>query len=309
MRDALADAGVESSALQGRRRGVAGARWTRPPARSGARCTSWDWGTGFRLTDALAEALGAPAFVGNDVQVATDAEFALGAGRSTGSLLGVFWGTGRGRRHRAGRQAVDGARLRRRDRPHGRARGREALPLRAPRVHGGLRRARCDGGPRAARGASAASTRAVRHHGAAGARPAHERRLGTGAAQGRPARDPSARSRRAGARHGRRLRAQRARRRGGRDRRRAGGAARPDVPRAPQRGDHDPPVLALAAGGADRPRWAIWAVRSGPRCSRNRLREAEKRLPRNNFARSFVHMLFCRRKPMETALGKGRGES
>ena len=34
--------------------------------------------------------------VGNDVQVATDAEFRLGAGRLYCSLLGVFWGTGVG---------------------------------------------------------------------------------------------------------------------------------------------------------------------------------------------------------------------
>ena len=34
--------------------------------------------------------------VGNDVQVATDAEFQLGAGKPYRSLLGVFWGTGVG---------------------------------------------------------------------------------------------------------------------------------------------------------------------------------------------------------------------
>jgi glucokinase len=34
--------------------------------------------------------------VGNDVQVATNAEFELGAGRPYRSLLGVFWGTGVG---------------------------------------------------------------------------------------------------------------------------------------------------------------------------------------------------------------------
>ena len=34
--------------------------------------------------------------IGNDVQVATDAELELGAGRPYGSLLGVFWGTGVG---------------------------------------------------------------------------------------------------------------------------------------------------------------------------------------------------------------------
>ena len=39
---------------------------------------------------------GIPIKIGNDVQVATDAEFKLGAGRPYGSLLGVFWGTGVG---------------------------------------------------------------------------------------------------------------------------------------------------------------------------------------------------------------------
>ncbi len=35
-------------------------------------------------------------FVGNDVNVATEAEFELGAGREFQSMLGVFWGTGVG---------------------------------------------------------------------------------------------------------------------------------------------------------------------------------------------------------------------
>ena len=34
--------------------------------------------------------------VGNDVQVATEAEFELGAGREFSTLIGVFWGTGVG---------------------------------------------------------------------------------------------------------------------------------------------------------------------------------------------------------------------
>ena len=34
--------------------------------------------------------------VGNDVQVATEAEFHLGAGKPFGTLIGVFWGTGVG---------------------------------------------------------------------------------------------------------------------------------------------------------------------------------------------------------------------
>ena len=44
----------------------------------------------------LEQALDCKVKVGNDVQVATDAEFKLGAGRLYSSLLGVFWGTGVG---------------------------------------------------------------------------------------------------------------------------------------------------------------------------------------------------------------------
>ena len=54
------------------------------------------WEGTFELRSALVGSLGAPVFVGNDVQVATDAEFQLGAGRPYKSLLGVFWGTGVG---------------------------------------------------------------------------------------------------------------------------------------------------------------------------------------------------------------------
>jgi len=54
------------------------------------------WEGTFALSDALQKALGPDVAVGNDVQVATDAEFKLGAGRLYGSLLGVFWGTGVG---------------------------------------------------------------------------------------------------------------------------------------------------------------------------------------------------------------------
>lgn len=55
-----------------------------------------DWEGTFPLAATLAAALGCPVEVGNDVQVATDAEFKLGAGRLYDSLLGVFWGTGVG---------------------------------------------------------------------------------------------------------------------------------------------------------------------------------------------------------------------
>ncbi|MFL5819121.1 MAG: ROK family protein [Solirubrobacteraceae bacterium] len=54
------------------------------------------WEGSFALGNALERALGAPVALGNDVQVATDAEFHLGAGRAYRSLLGVFWGTGVG---------------------------------------------------------------------------------------------------------------------------------------------------------------------------------------------------------------------
>jgi len=54
------------------------------------------WQGTFALAAALEGALGCKVRVGNDVQVATDAEFRLGAGRLYSSLLGVFWGTGVG---------------------------------------------------------------------------------------------------------------------------------------------------------------------------------------------------------------------
>ncbi len=54
------------------------------------------WDDPFPLADTLSRALGTTVVLGNDVQVATDAEARLGAGRGFDSLLGVFWGTGVG---------------------------------------------------------------------------------------------------------------------------------------------------------------------------------------------------------------------
>jgi glucokinase len=54
------------------------------------------WNGSYELGQVLSQAFGAPVFIGNDVQVATDAEFRLGAGRPYVSVLGVFWGTGVG---------------------------------------------------------------------------------------------------------------------------------------------------------------------------------------------------------------------
>jgi glucokinase len=54
------------------------------------------WDGAFGLGKWLSDAIGPDVKVGNDVQVATEGEFALGAGRPYESLLGVFWGTGVG---------------------------------------------------------------------------------------------------------------------------------------------------------------------------------------------------------------------
>jgi len=54
------------------------------------------WSASFPLAAALHSALGTQVALGNDVGVATDAEFVLGAGKPYSSLLGVFWGTGVG---------------------------------------------------------------------------------------------------------------------------------------------------------------------------------------------------------------------
>lgn len=54
------------------------------------------WDIVFPLVETLTKALGAPVALGNDVDVATLAEFELGAGAAYHDLLGVFWGTGVG---------------------------------------------------------------------------------------------------------------------------------------------------------------------------------------------------------------------
>jgi glucokinase len=55
-----------------------------------------DWAGPFPLAETLAKALRTRVVLGNDVQVATEAEFAHGAGKPYDSVLGVFWGTGVG---------------------------------------------------------------------------------------------------------------------------------------------------------------------------------------------------------------------
>ena len=50
----------------------------------------------FPLGAELEQRLGTRVWLGNDVSVATEAEFRLGAGKPYDSILGVFWGTGVG---------------------------------------------------------------------------------------------------------------------------------------------------------------------------------------------------------------------
>src|SRR5205807_1065822 len=95
IKEAAQTAGIQTSALQGIGVGSPGivdaAAGTVTSARN---LPGWE-GT-YALSETLANQLGVPVFIGNDVQVATDAEFRLGAGRPYKSLLGVFWGTGVG---------------------------------------------------------------------------------------------------------------------------------------------------------------------------------------------------------------------
>jgi glucokinase len=95
LRDAAAEAGVETSDLDGIGVGSPGKVDDDAGTVSGAKNLP-GWSGSFDLRRALEKACGAPVSLGNDVQVATDAEFELGAGRPYPSLLGVFWGTGVG---------------------------------------------------------------------------------------------------------------------------------------------------------------------------------------------------------------------
>jgi glucokinase len=95
LKTAAESAGVETGALDGVGVGspgdVDGAKGTVTSARNLP-----DWEGTFPLAEELSGALGTRVALGNDVQVATDAEALLGAGRPYQSLLGVFWGTGVG---------------------------------------------------------------------------------------------------------------------------------------------------------------------------------------------------------------------
>jgi glucokinase len=95
LREAAQGAEIETNALTGVGVGSPGDADEKTGTVSNARNLP-GWTGSFPLAEALKEELGTPVRIGNDVQVATEAEFELGAGREFKSLLGVFWGTGVG---------------------------------------------------------------------------------------------------------------------------------------------------------------------------------------------------------------------
>lgn len=95
LKDAATAAGCEPSALTGVGVGAPGA--TDPTAGTLAHAGNLPgWDKPYPLAAKLTGELGAPVLLGNDVGVAVDAEFHLGAGQPYRSLLGVWWGTGVG---------------------------------------------------------------------------------------------------------------------------------------------------------------------------------------------------------------------
>jgi glucokinase len=93
IREALAEAELEPDALSGV--GVGSPGTIEAGSVTSARNLP-GWEGSFPLASTLEDALGCRVALGNDVQVATDAEFKLGAGKPYSSLFGVFWGTGVG---------------------------------------------------------------------------------------------------------------------------------------------------------------------------------------------------------------------
>jgi glucokinase len=95
LREAASAAGIDPAKLAGVGVGSPGDADGRTGVVSGARNLP-GWNGSFPLGETLAKALGCEVKIGNDVQVAVEGEFHLGAGRPYDSLLGVWWGTGVG---------------------------------------------------------------------------------------------------------------------------------------------------------------------------------------------------------------------
>jgi glucokinase len=95
LHEAASAAGVEPDALSGIGVGSPGDADGKTGVVSGARNLP-GWAGSFPLGEELSKALGTQVRIGNDVQVAVEGEYALGAGKQHESLLGVWWGTGVG---------------------------------------------------------------------------------------------------------------------------------------------------------------------------------------------------------------------
>ena len=96
IRAAAEEAKVETSALDGVGIGSPGEVDTSAGTVTNAYNVVPDWNRTIQVGDILGKELGTRIGLGNDVRVATTAEFELGAGKPYCSLLGVFWGTGVG---------------------------------------------------------------------------------------------------------------------------------------------------------------------------------------------------------------------
>src|SRR6201996_3906092 len=95
LKEAAEDAGVDIGALEGVGVGSPGSVDDGKGTVSAAMNLS-DWAGSFNVRKALEKELDTPVSLGNDVDLATDAEFEIGAAREFDTLLGVFWGTGVG---------------------------------------------------------------------------------------------------------------------------------------------------------------------------------------------------------------------
>ena len=95
MQAAAERAGVKASALAGVGVGSPGDADEKTGVVSGARNLP-GWEGSFPLAEWLSKDLGTKVRIGNDVDVAVNAEFVLGAAERYNSVLGVWWGTGVG---------------------------------------------------------------------------------------------------------------------------------------------------------------------------------------------------------------------
>jgi glucokinase len=95
LREAAGQAGLETRELGGVGIGSPGDADESTGVVSGARNLP-DWIGPFPLGERLSEDFGVPVKVGNDVQVAVQGEFELGAAKEFDTILGVWWGTGVG---------------------------------------------------------------------------------------------------------------------------------------------------------------------------------------------------------------------